>query len=464
MSAILYLILLLCALLPLPYLAAGMLPLWMLQTAMVSEDPALMHAGPIDLMPTDFMLALVLARTAFDVLLRRELRIDRPFFAALGFYVAVMALASLVASVEFGMACLTHAVTALARLCSEMFLALALAHSIATPAQARRCLGIVAVTLTTLAIIQFVNYVGAPRGFIIGEVQGIERGELRFFGPVGDSIGSVLLLGYAVALCRARLAGAALALGGILLTAGVGAMLSASAATVLFLLFAARSIAVREFLEKNLRVLPVLGIVCIVAALCAAQPVARMLRERAGSGSYANSGAQRVANATLAFAMIERHPVFGVGFMGYQAALASVGGAKYFDVTKRDGGTANANNQILQTLCDGGLAGFLAFLAVIAVAVRLCWRIAARSEDRFVQAFYLGALVWLIAEFFGNQGAVWLIPSSYVARLIWVIAGVGAALERFQEEDLSGSDGDCARLNECAKHFRIKSSPARLPA
>ena len=434
MSAIFFLLIAVCALLPLHCLAAGMPVLWMLQGLLLAENATLLHAGPVDVTPTDLLLVLVVARLGFDVLLRRELRRDPPLFAALGFYVAVMALATLVACVGFGLPHLLHGLTALARLCSEMLLALALAHSIATPAQARRCLGIVTATLTMLAVIQVVNYVGAPRGFIIGEVQGIERGELRFFGPVGDSIGSVLLLGYAIALCRARLAGAALALGGILLTAGFGAMLSASVATALFLLFAARSIAVREFLEKNLRVLPVLGIVCIVAALCAAQPIARMLRERVGSGSYSNSGAQRLANASLAFAMIERHPLFGVGFMGYQAALPRFGGAKYFDLDHPDGGTANANNQILQSLCDGGVAGFVAFALLVAVAARLCWRIAARSEDRFVQAFFLGALVWLLAQLLGNQGAVWLIPSSYVTRFLWIVLGVGAALVRFQEE------------------------------
>src|SRR5205807_197218 len=94
-------------------------------------------------------------------------------------------------------------------------------------------------------------YFGAGHGIIIGEVQGIERGELRYFGPVGDSVGMVLLLGYLASLCFANLAGTALFLGGIQLTAGLGAMLAAAVGTGFFFAFGART---RATVEKSISI------------------------------------------------------------------------------------------------------------------------------------------------------------------------------------------------------------------
>ena len=74
-------------------------------------------------------------------------------------------------------------------------------QAMTTVPQARRCLWILVATLGVLVAIQFANFFGAGNGLVIGEVQGLERGEVRSFGPVGDSVGFVLLLGYLLALC-----------------------------------------------------------------------------------------------------------------------------------------------------------------------------------------------------------------------------------------------------------------------
>jgi O-antigen ligase len=135
--------------------------------------------------------------------------------------------------------------------------------------------------------------------------------------------------------------------------------------------------------------------------------------------------------------MILDNPVLGVGYMGYERALEGYGGDAYFDLHHPDGGTANANNQILQALTDGGVVGLLAFAVLIIVAARLFLQVAARSEDRFLSTYYLAAFLWLLTQVFGNLAAVWLTPGSYIARLLWIILGIGVALAQLLPEPRS---------------------------
>ena len=143
-----------------------------------------------------------------------------------------------------------------------------------------------------------------------------------------------------------------------------------------------------------------------------------------------SSANQRIASATNAVAMIVDNPLFGVGYMGYQSALDRYGGDKFFDLGHLDGATANANNQFLQTLTDGGVPGLAAFLLLVFCAARLLLKIATQSDDPFLSTFYLAAFIWLLAQVFGNLAAVWLAPSCYVARLLWIILGIGVAIQR----------------------------------
>ncbi len=126
--------------------------------------------------------------------------------------------------------------------------------------------------------------------------------------------------------------------------------------------------------------------------------------------------------------MIADNPLGGVGYMGYEPALAKYRGEKFFDLAHPDGATANANNQFLQSLTDAGLPGLLAFAWLVICAARLLRELAGRCEDRFLATFYRGGFIWLLAQVFGNLAAVWLIPSSYVARFLWIILGTGTAV------------------------------------
>ena len=430
MNAFLLVLIALSVAIPSRLVAATLPAIWIGQRLLPANLQTLVPLGPVDLSPADLVVLSLLARLAFSFAARKELAIDRGLYLALAAYLAVNLVATFVAGIKFGEAHLIRCATSGARFISELLVLPIIAQAVRTLPEAKLCLRILLATLGALAAIQFLNYFGAAHGIVIGEVQGAERGELRYFGPVGDSVGMVLLLGYLVSLCFANLAGAAIFLVGILLTAGLGATFAAVVATALFVCFGSRTVQVREFGSRKLWLLPAGALLVLIAAFVVARPLTKTLVDRLRSGTYASSSAQRAVSARLAGAMIVDHPLLGVGYLGYENALRKYGGAKYFNLEKPDGAQANANNQILQSLTDSGICGLLAFAGLVACAGRLFWRVARRSADPFVATFFLAALLWLLAQFFGNLAAVWLNPGSFVARLLWIMLGLGVAVAR----------------------------------
>lgn len=430
MKALIFAFLGLCAFIPSRLLVAALLPLWVAQPLLPTGLQPLTHAGPIELSPADLLIVLLLGRLIFSIAQERRLVIDRPLYLAVGIYILVNLMATLAAGFKFGDAQFARCTTSMVRFVSELSVLPMMAQMVKTQAQAKFCIRVLLGTLGALALIQFVNYFGASRGFMIGEVQGMERGEMRCFGPVGDSVGMVLLLGYLAALCFANLPAAVLFLGGILLTAGVGAILATAVGTGVFALFGTRTVAVREYVKTRLWLLPLIGLVGMIGAIAVARPMAATLLDRVGTGTYASSGAQRTVSAKLAAAMIADNPLLGVGYMGYERMLERYGGDRYFDLAHPDGATANANNQILQSLTDSGFIGLVAFGLLVFCAARLLWRTAARCDDRLIGTFFFAAGLWLLTQFFGNIAAVWLNPGSFVARLAWIALGLAVAVAR----------------------------------
>jgi O-antigen ligase len=434
MKPLFLLVVAICTALPSGYVAAALPALWIVQGLLLPSDGALLSAGPVDIMPMDLLLLALLGKAAFSVVSRREMVADKPLYIAIAAFLVVNFLATLAAGVKFDEGHSLRCFSALARFASEIAIVPILAQAVSTVPQARRCVGILLATLAALAVIQFINFFGASHGIVIGEVQGIERGELRYFGPVGDSVGAVLLLGYVAALCFANMTAAGVFLGGILLTAGIGAILGAGVATGLFLVFGSHTDVVRAYVRRNLWLFPLAGLAVMAGAFIFARPMVGTLVDRLTSGHYADSGGQRMASATVAVRMIEDNPLLGVGFMGYQPALQRYGGAEFFDLDHPDGSTANANNQLLQALTDGGIVGFIAFGALIFCIGRLFLRTARQCGDPFLATFYLAAFIWLLAQLFGNVAACWLIPSSYIARLLWILVGTAVAVARLVPE------------------------------
>ena len=92
-------------------------------------------------------------------------------------------------------------------------------------------------------------------------------------------------------------------------------------------------------------------------------------------------------------------------------------------MSKRDGSTANANNQVLQTLTDSGLPGLAVLVGLLLSVARRFLAIALRRDQPVFSAFYHGALLWLLALVFGDLAAVWLLPS-FAVLVLWILLGM----------------------------------------
>ena len=430
MKVLLLLAVLLCSALPNRWIAPALPLLWVLERLLPIGLSSVANFGPAALAPSDLLILLLLGKLVVSMVLRKELVIERSIALALGLYLVVNFIATIAAGLKFGEGSLAASLTSLARFSAEALVIVVVSQSVRTLAHAKRFLFVLLGTLTLLAAIQYINAVGSSHGVVIGEVQGLERGEARYFGPVGDSIGMVLLLGYLTALCFGSVIGALVFLGAILLTAGLGAILATAVGSAFFLFFGLRRPEIRAFAQRRLVFVPLLALGGLAALVVFPNSLGTTLLSRVTSGTYLQSGAQRQASSKLAAKMILDNPLLGVGYMGYERTLAKYGGDAHFDLQHPDGGTANANNQILQALTDSGIPGLLAFAGLVFCAARLFYRIAAWNSDRFLSAAYLAAFLWLLTQLFGNLAAVWLNPASFVTRLLWVLLGVAVAMTR----------------------------------
>ena len=428
--AIYFFLVALALLLPGRYVAALMPTFWVLFNLGVPPDEALASAGMMNLRGMDLMTLILCGKFVLRVIREKEIPYDRLLYGSILIFLAVNFVASLAGGMKLGDAQFLRGLTSLLRFTSEILILPIIAQFIRTEEQAKRCIWIVLSLLIVLACIQYINFFGASRGISIGEVQGLERTQPRFFGPVGDSIGTVLLLGYVTSLCFGNWHGASLFFGGILLTLGLNAIVLTLFGTLVFAFFGTRTAPVLASIRRNLWASPLAVIAIVMAGVLFAGPLTAPLRDRLSSGSAASSGGQRLASATMAGRMIADNPVLGVGYMGFESALEHYGGGEFFNLTRHDGATANTNNQLLQTFTDSGILGIFAYVLLMFSAARLFWSVATRWEDPFLRTFFLGAFIWLISQLFGNQAAVWLVPSSYVTRILWLLLGIAVALEQ----------------------------------
>ena len=412
---------------PLASLVSALPALWVIQAVVAPKNPSIFAVGPVDVVPVDLAFGLILIRITGHALRTRRVAWDRGLYLALAGYAAVSLIATLFGWLKFGDSQLIRGLTAEARVVQDMLLVPVMATAAGSLFQIRRCVQILAVTLVFLVLIQFWNALGIS-GWTIGEVQGGERGQHRYFGPVGDSIGFVLLLGYAVGLCSGSILGILVFASAIALTAGIGSLIALGVISALYVAGCGLPL-LRSPLR--LRVFAAFGcMACIGGGLLVAGSGGAMdtLSKRLSSGDYQQSASQRMRSAALALAIIEDNPVLGVGFQGYESAIVRYGGAFAFNLDRPDGATANANSQILQVLTDGGVLAALAFLALVWASLKTLWGAAQLSEEPLIRGFFLGASLWLVGEVVGNLTACWILPSSFQARLLWICAGLAVGL------------------------------------
>lgn len=128
------------------------------------------------------------------------------------------------------------------------------------------------------------------------------------------------------------------------------------------------------------------------------------------------SGAQRLFTYGLALNYIAQNPITGYGYGTFLYNLKNTLDYRVSFFKFKDGALSNANNQILQTWFETGLAGLAVLIWVVLRVLKKIKRglvFGARQPD--LEEFKKAVLVWLSCFLLFNQTAVYLIPS-----LFWV--------------------------------------------
>jgi O-antigen ligase len=259
-------------------------------------------------------------------------------------------------------------------------------------------------------------------GFDFGEIQRTQVGTGRVFGVLGDSVAFAVALFVCRSFVARRWGTFAFHLGALMLTAGIGGMLTLSVAMLAHLVLPWPG---SGRVAPSLRRVASFG-VAIVLGLGAIAVFGEMIIQRISGPNLLNvTVAQRYATFQVATEIIREHPFVGVGLRGFNNAAVALAPESLYTAGFSMNFIANAQNQILQSLCDAGILGLTALLLLVAAALALL-RNVANSGSADTEAFR-AYQVWVIGLAVGNQSAVWLLPFSIIPLLLFTVFGLALA-------------------------------------
>jgi O-antigen ligase len=393
--------------------------------------------GPVALMAQDPLLLAAVVKLIATILTRPSEPLGRATLALALFFLALVP--GLIAGWRtFGISYTTDRAVSLARLGLEALAIPALATSVRTPAHARLVeRGLYAVAFVAAGSIYFDRLFMAA-GLAIGEVINAGSGFVRTFGVVGDQVGLFLAFFFLHSVVRRRLAPSLFFLGGIVLTLGVGAMLTVSVGIGVVALLSMRGelaawAGARGTVRPGARLRTMLLVAGVMA--CAVGFGVWVVRERFASGAVftESSGLQRLLTAAAAVDIVQRHPVAGIGYLGMLPASMQYGSIALI-AAGWDGGdipavfVVNAGNQYLELMVDGGIIGAVAYVAMLVGFAGLLQRAARGATAQRPRELMLAGFIWLVALMVGCQSAVWLLPGSLIATSVFLLVGTAQGL------------------------------------
>ena len=175
----------------------------------------------------------------------------------------------------------------------------------------------------------------------------------------------------------------------------------------------------------------------VVLVLAASLPFAagRLTPDRDSARAVSQSFNFRVGMTRAAGRMIAEHPAFGVGVGMFLPRSSAYIGDGLRETVPRE----NAHNNFLQVLAELGLAGFVPFLAILALPA---WRVARAVRDGNPPAAGVGAaaglLAFVLSWLSGHPLLVFEVSASF-----WLL--LGALAGQFSPHDGSAASARLAR-------------------
>ncbi len=380
--------------------------------------PPLISIGDAHVQIFDSILIVVVIRVAGPILLRKQQLRLYPQYSSIAIFLCVLLAATILSYYRFGEEVFISEIISYLRLLTQIAVFFLFPYSIRTTGEsllARKTFYYVgyAIALTVYLSLIFFGF-----GTILGEVQTSE-GINRYFGFIGDQVGFIILFFIFNKLIDRSWIGALFFAGALLATGTRGAFVALVVGVVIMLL---------EMRSELLLSKKKLGILLMGLAMFASVMV---LQDFGGSrsrfvGHHLEAGlTQRLLTMKLAGLMFIDNIITGVGYTGFRhlaldyGARNEFGGLGYYF---SENFIATAGNQFLQAATDGGILGLISFGYMVIVFLRTLKKVAMNTVNENRSMFFAG-YVWLLSLLIGNLTAAWLLPSSMISYLLWIVLG-----------------------------------------
>ena len=257
-------------------------------------------------------------------------------------------------------------------------------------------------------------------GIGFGEVVVMSAKEsYRYFGPLGDNVGWIIILFALLAATRLRWLEMAFHVGGILLTGTRGSFFGLVVGIGWVIL-----VTLKNKQERRLVRLMIVFVIT-VAILGSIWGYASTSIERLTTSGELTAG---IDSRTLVFGyaveVLVRNPFVGCGYGGFRFHWEEVGSWYEFpENSTYQRATYYTQNQVLQCATDGGLVAlglYVAWVVGLLIRTRRC----VRSANSETWASLLAIEGFLIAMIIGNQSAVWFVDFSTSGFFIMIVAGI----------------------------------------
>ncbi len=391
-----------------------------------SAIPPIFSVGGADIQLYDIVLLIIILKVFLPgFLLRQRFPIHR-IHSVILIWLATLVSATLIAGYRFGTRIFTGEIVAYARFLTQVMIVFLLLWSAKTDEVLSFSLKTLRVTGYVISSIIYFNLILVPFRISIGEVQ-VTHGIVRSFGPIGDQIGFILLFFIFWELLQNNYF-RALIIGGALLATGTrGVFLAAFVGSIALLIYIYK----QHLLSAKLvsKAIAFIAILAIIFFLNVGGMKSRFLNPLLFQSGFV----QRETTAATAVQVAKDNLLTGTGYSGFRYIAYNYHAKKLF--TERLGGfatnyIATTGNQYLQTLTDGGVLALLVFFMMVWEFLYVLRTTSSEIHGR--EAFFRAGYIWLLSLLIGNQTATWLLPSSLISYLLWVILGITLAAKNLQ--------------------------------
>jgi O-antigen ligase len=141
---------------------------------------------------------------------------------------------------------------------------------------------------------------------------------------------------------------------------------------------------------------------------------------------------QRRVAIQLGLQIYSDNPILGVGYLGFNRLSQTYNFGQNFAVDSDiNRGTFTTQNQYVQAATDAGTFGLIALIIFLYYLLREIKRQQYKVSPKYSRDMIV-AFSWAGAMIFGNQAAVWILPTNITGYLFFLIMGLSLILPKLK--------------------------------